>query len=416
MKRENVYTMKKLVSLVLILTLVLTLTSACGNSNTSSAPVVSVAPSSVPEPEPVIPYEPSVLTGLKYEGTYPQDTRIAAVMINNISNNVSHDIRPQRGLSEADILVEMKVEGGITRFLAVFPDYQSLPEQLGPIRSARDQFFQVVLPFQPLFIHIGESVVQSEYKRNYDYEMLDVNLDQYANSFYRDQTLASNGVATWEIAFSTNDTINSVIENAEKDTQRIYTSTIFNFVNYDEPERTLTGNAEGANAKAYKVDILHSETYRSYFTYNSAKGTYDMSQYSSRRGGVHDTTDANNGEQLTFKNVVVLFTDIHAYPGHEEKDLQYVDLTSGGIGYYFSNGQAEEIRWQKSSPQGVLRLLDKFGNESDIQINPGKTYLSVVDLDMANQFMYYATEEAANGTDQVVVNSTNDNTAAGEAE
>lgn len=66
-------------------------------------------------------------------------------MVNNISNTSYQQARPQNGLSEADVLIEIKVEGGITRFCALFTDYRDLPE-ICPVRSARDQFFQLILP------------------------------------------------------------------------------------------------------------------------------------------------------------------------------------------------------------------------------------------------------------------------------
>jgi hypothetical protein len=43
--------------------------------------------------------------------------------------------RPQAGLETADIVIEELVEGGITRFFAVFQS--EVPELIGPIRSAR---------------------------------------------------------------------------------------------------------------------------------------------------------------------------------------------------------------------------------------------------------------------------------------
>lgn len=390
--------MKKLLAFTLVLVMALTMATACGKSGgTSSTETSSV--SEVPE-EPVIPYEPNVLTGLEYEGSYPQTKRFAAVMVNNISGSASQNARPQWGIGDADMLVEVKVEGGITRFMALFSDYTKIPK-IGPIRSARDQFFQLILPFQPLYIHIGESVVQTEYKTNYDYQDLDINLDSYG--FSRDEARRAEGRAIEHTAYSNAEQIEDIIANNGKDDERTYTSTFFNFVNYNDPERTLTGDENGQNAAAYKIDINHSEGYRTYFTYNADAGKYMMSQYSLALGTVHDTVDANNDTQLGFKNVIVLFTDIHVYPGHEAKDLQQVDLASGGVGYYFCNGQAEKIRWTKGSPQGVLRLFDKYGNETDVEVNPGKTYLTVVDLDMAPSFTYYATEAAANGTEDVVV-------------
>ncbi len=376
--------MKRIISLILVCVFMLFMLAACSQNESdpqTENPQEQTQSESAPAPqepeEP--PYEPAVLTGEKYEGDYPQESRFVAAMINNISNNFSHDVRPQSGLSEADILIEIMVEGGITRFVALFPDYENLPEKFGPIRSARDQFFQLFLPFQPLYVHIGESGVQTTFKELYEYEDMDIDLDHTGHRF-TDQTLASQGKETWEIAYTTNDMVNEAIEMTDKDTERTYTSTFFNFVHYDEPERQLTGNIDGANSIADRIDIHHSDSYATFFDYDEAKGKYLMSQYSQAKGGEHTTVDANNNQQLEFENVIVLFTDIYLAPGHEESGLQYVDYNFGGVGYYFSNGQAEEVRWSKGAAANVLRVLDKFGNETDVQINVGKTYLTIVDL------------------------------------
>jgi len=52
-------------------------------------------------------------------------------VINNIENAI-----PQSGIGQADVLYEFVVEGGITRMLAIFNDYDNL-EKVGSIRSCR---------------------------------------------------------------------------------------------------------------------------------------------------------------------------------------------------------------------------------------------------------------------------------------
>ena len=70
--------------------------------------------------------------------------------------------------------------------------------------------------------------------------------------------------------------------------------------------------------------------------------------------------------------------------------LQKVDYTFGGVGYYFNGGKAEPIRWKKGSPLEALYLVDAEGNETSVKVNPGKTYLAVVDLEEAGKFSYDA--------------------------
>ena len=54
--------------------------------------------------------------------------RMVGVMVNNISNTQRQNARPQRGIGSADLLIESKVEGGITRFLLLFRGSRSRSE------------------------------------------------------------------------------------------------------------------------------------------------------------------------------------------------------------------------------------------------------------------------------------------------
>ncbi len=74
---------------------------------------------------------------------------VLAVKIDNIVN-----ARPQTGLSKADIVYVLPVEGGLTRFLAIYSSH--FPPVLGPVRSARDDDLQVLRQFgRPAFAYSG---------------------------------------------------------------------------------------------------------------------------------------------------------------------------------------------------------------------------------------------------------------------
>ena len=110
-------------------------------------------------------------------------------------------------------------------------------------------------------------------------------------------------------------------------------------------------------------------------------------------GQWRDTVDeAADNKVLTFPNVIVLYTDIHTYPGHEAKDLQYVEYAWGGIGYYCYGGKCEKIYWQKGTPLEALRLyyLNEDGTCSDtpLEVNTGKSYVAVTDVDFAGNFVH----------------------------
>ncbi len=93
--------MKKLFAVLMIAAFALSMLTACGDAPTSaSEPAAPAAANSAvqPESEPEPPYEPAVLTGLPRGEDYPEGQRITAVMVNNISNAVANDARPQNGL------------------------------------------------------------------------------------------------------------------------------------------------------------------------------------------------------------------------------------------------------------------------------------------------------------------------------
>ena len=389
--------MKKLLALILAGLITASVFTACGSSQSSSTGDAQTSqPASSSEPEEP-PYNPDPLTGLENVGQYVDGQRFVAVMVNNISNNAANDARPQWGLSEAEVLVESKVEGGITRFMALYPNVENLPEQIGPVRSARHQFFQLILPWQALYVHIGESTVQSEYRTNYEYGDLDINLDKYG--FPRDDARRATGVNIEHTAYTNSEYLTKIIEKNDIDTEREYGSTLFNFRNYNLEPRTLEGHS------AVSIDVVHSSTYRTYFEYDASSGKYLMSQYSARTGQISPSVDANNNEQLAFDNVILVLADIETHPNYvgNSYDIQDVDYSSGGVGYYFYGGRVESIRWQKPTPQSVMTFTDGAGHEIPVEINPGKTYLGIVDLDMADQCMYR--EDTSAGPESVSVDS-----------
>ena len=376
--------MKRLLLVIAALLSLTVLMTACkkdGDTISTPAASDSTAAQATPAPTEQPPYEANVLTGEPKGADYPEGQRITAVMVNNIVA-----ARPQRGLSKADILFEIKVEGGITRFMPVFTDYKTIGE-IGPVRSGRDQFFRLILPWQALYIHEGQSVVMQQYAIDFDYGKL--NNNDGAN-VYRDYGRVNwagksynNGTLALEHTMYTNsDNIANYITSQNVDMSRTYNSTFFNFVDYRlGTTRDLSNSIDSAYSDKYGpvvgdgeyVEIVHSQSYKTRFIYDEATNQYKMQQNYSD-GQWRDTVDeAADNKVLTFPNVIVLYTDIHTYPGHEKTDLQYVEYAWGGVGYYCYGGKCEKIYWQKGTP---------------LEINTGKSYVAVTDIDFAENFTH----------------------------
>src|SRR5436305_153915 len=68
-----------------------------------------------------------------------------------IQNSI--DARPQTGLTAADVVWEQVVEGGITRFVAVY--HSKLPPEIGPVRSVRPMDPAIAAPLHGLLAFSG---------------------------------------------------------------------------------------------------------------------------------------------------------------------------------------------------------------------------------------------------------------------
>ena len=96
------------------------------------------------------PEKMSPFTGLELspEIWLKRPRRVIAFKIDNNLN-----ARPQSGLQEADTVMEILVEGGMTRFLAFFMDKAS--SYVGPIRSARPTDPTLVRPYGGILVVSG---------------------------------------------------------------------------------------------------------------------------------------------------------------------------------------------------------------------------------------------------------------------
>jgi len=144
---------KRVVSILLVVLTTMLFLAGCGDKGKAPATSSSDGDSN-PSSATVQENKSSTRNPLTGESVEDKETllnRSVAVMVNNIKAAL-----PQRGISDADIIFELPVEGAITRLMAVFSDYKKVPE-IGSIRSARHDFVEILKPFNPIYMHIGGS-------------------------------------------------------------------------------------------------------------------------------------------------------------------------------------------------------------------------------------------------------------------
>ncbi|MBQ9844628.1 MAG: DUF3048 domain-containing protein [Oscillospiraceae bacterium] len=326
--------------------------TACGTS--APQPEVSSQPEITPEPVEERKY--NYLTGEKLESDELATMRPVAVMVDS-----SKYAMPQSGIYDADIIYEMVTEGGVTRIMAVFSDIDEV-EDVGPVRSARDQFVQFALPLNAIYVHIGTSIYASDMLNFYHYQDID-GLYLGGSSFEFSNERATK--YAHEHCWYTED---SLIEEGMRKTGLSIKGNLypaFNFADYREDPVTLDNGLPAA-----EIDFNFSEYTDIDLDYNAEKNRYYKKIFGSKQ------MDEAADKQLYFHNVLLLHTEIGLYP---DGLCTNFDL-SEGEGFYFYGGRYIPVKWVKGQPEDPLQIFDLEGNP--VKINVGKTYVAIIGNDM----------------------------------
>ncbi len=320
-------------------------------------PVVLEPPAS----EPVVVEEKfavNPLTGIKNLDKDKTSLRPVAVMIDNDANAQKY---AQSGVSQADIVYETEVEGGITRLMVVFKDITKVA-QIGDIRSARYDFVDLAMGHKAVYVHHGRDELYCGPHMN------EVGIDNYVvgtnNCGYRH---TYSGVFGWQNLFTTGEKLSKALTDANWKLTNEDTAKSWQSFAAEEEKLSLSGVAN-------KIDALFNSASKSFFQYDAESGNYiKTSNHTSN-------ADKNNSSPYSFKNVVILKTSMSYFSNNKSRKI---DLSSGS-GYYAVNGTYEEIKWKKGSHNNALVLTKPDGTA--LTMNAGTTWVCIVKNDATVAF------------------------------
>lgn len=348
--------MRRYISIILIITSLFILVGCSKKSvekeettNVETVPLITEAetepnPSIIPDEVPVGSVK-SRLSGL-YVPEEVGKPRPYTIMLNNIKT-----ANPQSGISEADILYEALVEGGITRLMGVFEELN--PERIGSVRSGRQYFASIADEYDSIFISFGESAYCSEKIAELGLAQLSGLKSESGTVFYRDPSIKAP-----HNAFTNQVSIGRGMDIKQYDTQ--YDETLNNHFTFYSEDTDLHSDQEVS-----EITLNFSNYTSPYFIYDNENKMYKRFQH----GGQH--IDANTGKQLEFKNIIVQFVDGFAI----DETNTFSFRQASGDGYYITNGQAQSITWDKNEQNRSMAYYDLDGNM--LQINPGNTYIAI---------------------------------------
>ena len=309
-------------------------------------------PEPQPEPEPYVPAGANPLTGLPMEPEL-ENKRPIAVMLNNLKA-----AQPQLGISQADIIYEVPVEGGITRMLGVYQSVEGV-ELLGSVRSARPYYLELALGHDALFVHAGGSQQAYADIRSWDVDNMDgVRGTGDAKIFWRDNERRKNNGYEHSLVTSGQNILDYLangpfpVEHADS---YHYLQT---FVEDGTP-------IDGEHAEHITLRFSNYKT--GTFDYDAASGCYLVGQY----GKEH--TDGSTGTQVSAVNVLVLETAVSVL---DKEGRLAVRTTGGGSGTYFCGGKAIPIEWNRERRTNPFSYFTADGRP--LALGQGSSYVCII--------------------------------------
>lgn len=340
----------RILSLVLALVTAVLCFASCGKK---SEPETTEAPTTA-EPTTAAPTTteaPAIRNPLTGEPGYDEallDNRPVVISVENHPK-----ARPQWGLCSSDVVMEMVAEGGITRMLLMYADKSRIPEKVGPVRSARHYFIELVTGFDAIFVHWGGSTyAYDEFSKGYC-----AHLDGKAISscFFRDK---SRNVDLEHTGYTKGSAIIDTIKS--KDMRTSIQD------DYKKPFKFNSKAKKPSDGDCTSCTVSFSTSYTYTFSYDSDKKVY----YSSLNGTPFKDSDGN---QQNFTNLLIIYDRITDLG--DSKSRVTFDL-DGGHGVYVSNGGYRNITWEKGSHSDMLKFYDEDGKE--LKLNVGRTYIGIV--------------------------------------
>jgi hypothetical protein len=300
---------------------------------------------SVPKPE-----EPPIwpLTGLPAPSAEtPASIRVVSVKIEN-----SPAARPQSGIQSADVVYESITEGGITRFNCMF--HSTNPDEpVGPVRSARLSDIDIVPQYSALFVFSGASGVVNSAVRSAGLENL--SQDVGVSTGYKRVSFKS---APHNLYLD----LAVIREEAER---RGFPTT--------QPIKPLAFERASAAATptVSHVTIPFSTANTSEWTYDPPTDAY------LRENNGREHTDSLTGEQISAKNVVVIWARMVPQSKRDVSGSTTYDieLTGSGQATIFRNGEKLDCTWTATADAPpTFKAVDGTA----VRLAPGNTWFQVV--------------------------------------
>ena len=306
-----------------------------------------------PYPENVDP-----LTGLTVDDPSVLDRRPLVIKI----SNAPPVVRPQSGISDADMIFEHYAEGGWTRFTTIF--YSQGGHHVGSVRSVRLLDLQLTPAFDGILIFSGGSLGVIDTLRESKIYPKSVISPQFGVGEPQFVRFPRDGLPFEHTLFTDTDLLWNMVTEREVNRRP----------NLSTPGLAFSSIPPdgGTPASLLKVDYARTSVQ---WRYDPVSGAY----LRWTDGIPH--SDALTGKQLAFQNVIVLSAFHEERVLFEEKYFGvekslYIELTGDGPATLLRDGQAFEGRWLRQGENDQFTFYGVDGQP--LLLKPGHTFIQII--------------------------------------
>ena len=270
-----------------------------------------------------------------------------------IKNDNNVRARPQSGPQNADAVVEVLVEGGMTRFINIF--YESDTSYHGPIRSARPTDPTVLRPLDGVLVASGATGGLIP-------EIVDMGVPVISDrrpEYFR----ISSRKAPHNLYADTFKLKNLAISKGYKKT--------------NNPQPLFPWGDPNINTweNGKSISLKFSSQTTTTWTWNG--NIYVRSYYDAYKGtsseNLHYWLDKNGSSgQISFPTIIVLMCEPYVHP----LQLPSVKTVGEGRAIIMHGGKMLDAKWKRGSNLDPFHIVDKSGNS--LFVPKGKPWISLV--------------------------------------
>ena len=266
-------------------------------------------------------------------------------------DNVEPKARPQAGIGQADVVYEERVEGSVTRLLAVFHSEDAAP--VGPVRSARTSDIGIFSPLgRPYFAWSGANPTFAQRIRSAN--VVDVGYDAQTGQYRRDR----GRPAPSNLMLGSTADLRGIPADGQTPPPGLFT--------YRAPDQQPAGLQPASGVRV---------------TYGSLAGSAPVDYVWNGQGWARSQNGSPHvdagGAQIAPANVIIQFVD---YRGSDVSDqfgtpIPEAQLVGEGEAWILTAGGLITGRWVKPALDNVTSYLDAAGQP--IPLTPGKTWVAL---------------------------------------